>query len=320
MNIKTSTPPLYVAQGLKKSAKSISHNLASALRKPSAPPIYVCGHARSGTSWVASTLAQQPGTLYYHEPSDGRYWGWTNIPEQTGYFRLETGQENNYFQQAFDAPFAGRWSPSLRTKLKERISPRCRIVVKDVWTSICPSWVIDQYKPTTVFIVRHPCAVVASQLERKLDSYHGLNALEKQGLIPSELSQRVESMSEVERLATIWAVTTRYMLMDSKEYKTPLHIISYEDFALNPKASFMDLAEKLMLGTDLTEIENFIDRTTQHTTGDRYSTTRKSSERINLWKSVLSSRQIKEVRTITRIYSLLGSPSLGNYEHFRDYY
>ena len=273
------------------------------------PPIFVCGHARSGTSWIAATLAQTPGTVHYHEPVDGRYWGWTEQPEQTGYFRLEAGEPNGYFSSALDAPFAGRWSPSLRTPARQVWRGARRPLVKDVWSAICPRWIIERYAPVTVAVYRSPYAVVASQLERGIDSVHGINALRAQIASEHYVPSATTSLSEVQRVTLLWAITTKLMVEDLKRCENVIPV-SFRDLATAPEAGFVALAEQLDLAPSK-ELKNWVAVTTQKHEAGRYAVSRKSSERIEGWRESLSAKQVAEITAVVRDFDLPDSAVAG---------
>jgi len=77
-------------------------------------PVFVCGPPRSGTTWVAKTIASAPGSVYIHEPDNEKnnYLAFIlkrNIP-RFPYFNHKSANDN--YKKLFSLAFQGRFIQS----------------------------------------------------------------------------------------------------------------------------------------------------------------------------------------------------------------
>jgi len=140
--------------------------------------IFVTGSPRSGTSWLMEILRNIPDYTYsfeplnpiwYHEP---RKLGFhsrvylppdANWPEGEEYFKKIINGEKVGFQYLY------RFTP------KEVMSILLgkKLIVKSVRANRLLPWMAKRFQiHKLIFIVRHPCAVIASQLKTGFCGYH----------------------------------------------------------------------------------------------------------------------------------------------------
>ena len=129
--------------------------------------VVVCGSPRSGTTWLAELLATLPGTEIVLEPLD---------PERHPEASEEGLHMNMYLPPSEDAPSVRKYVDGvLRGKVKEtgmlhkevrlgRLLAPERLIVKCVRGNRLLPWIEEQFDVSSVLLLRHPCAVVSSQL------------------------------------------------------------------------------------------------------------------------------------------------------------
>lgn len=127
--------------------------------------IVICGGPRSGTTWVAQTIASIPGSGVLFEPLHPRRvpavteagFGWRT------YVRPGTQwpQGRHFLEQAFRGRILNDWTGSLM-KRPARVTTW---VVKCIRANRLLPWMSEWMQPRArLFVVRHPCAVVGSQI------------------------------------------------------------------------------------------------------------------------------------------------------------
>ena len=157
--------------------------------------ILVSGLPRSGTTWLARTIAEAPGAIYVHEPDtievDPLAWV---ARRDLGFFpTLSPGDRADDYRLLWEFAFAGGWPErvrwpqwirngaakrqlpfELRAALlrfgARRIIARGPItehqVVKSVFSVSTLEWLAEEFHPTVIVTWRHPLNLVPSWQER----------------------------------------------------------------------------------------------------------------------------------------------------------
>ncbi|MFI5342150.1 MAG: sulfotransferase [Candidatus Methylomirabilales bacterium] len=160
------------------------------------PPIFVAGSGRSGTTWVGETIASCSGCIAVFEPLH------PNSVAETPRWGVHCGFPGPYMRAGgfypvweafFDALLAGKisnswtrrdWTrvpkPLTRWWLTERIGYRLarirhrqqamranRYVIKEIRANLMLDWLASYTGARIVYLIRHPCAVIGSQLRQK---------------------------------------------------------------------------------------------------------------------------------------------------------
>jgi hypothetical protein len=244
----------------------------------------IAGSGRSGTTWVLDVLAESNGLrpvfepLYprvssvayeYHsrylEPSQ-------NEPQLRDYLtRVIERRETNSFSDYRILPTSLRldrkkfenlsafrkYVSTLRTLQRRRTQfgpalRRDKAIVKFIRANWLLPWILNQFEATAVLIVRHPAAVVDSQL-RLIEHWEPdarlARILESEHIRESYRLQldRIgsESLSTFGRLVTVWCIENAVPVKLSKSlgYAT----VFYEDLKDNYPQSWRRLADALGL-------------------------------------------------------------------------
>jgi hypothetical protein len=157
-------------------------------------------------------------------------------------------------------------------------------------------WMCRTFKmPAPIFLIRHPCAVIASQLnygwkgsERPEEPAY----LEKYPLFKSALTrtQRTE-----EYLAAEWALDQIPALIQPRPH--PWFIVTYEELMLRPEPILAKIAQKWNVEIDM-------DRATSRMRRPSTTVSKAGIRGINGWKNDLTEKQVSHILDITKQFGL----------------
>ena len=142
---------------------------AAGLQFDARDALVISGFPRSGTTWLAQTLASSPGLGVLFEPMnllrvrEARAAGcrWENFREPS-----ESWPEGEvFFRAVFGGRVLNRWTVSHLPLSKARQVERW--VVKFVRANQLLGWIINHFLiAPPVLVIRHPCAVYSSWIQR----------------------------------------------------------------------------------------------------------------------------------------------------------
>jgi len=199
-------------------------------------PLLISGSPRGGTTWLAETIAKvyQSERMLWEPLQDGNIakdgLGLSKRPfidEQTA-----TPEIDAFFQSLLQAKQANAHLLRLRKYPKNALSllRNQRLLIKFVRGNGVVGYLRRRYGiPKPLVILRHPCAVVASQLR--------MGQWEDHPHIDPGLIKRKPELADIidyqvplaERLAMTWGGD----VLAAKENAADVHIVFYEDLVLN---------------------------------------------------------------------------------------
>lgn len=269
---------------------------------PKQPPLLILSLPRSGSSWVGEILGSAANALYLREPitqSSMQQLGANKAILHIDKTQLDPAIQrfaNDAFNGIPDFPSdivhdVGQWN--LRTRSQKRI------VIKEV-NPLAAGWLISEFNPQVIFLVRHPAAVAAS--------YHKLGWLVPpiseviSGLDQVFSSTRNKAMSFI-KTNDFW-INSGYMQGGCLLYEWAYlntcpnaMCIRYEDLCEDPIGQF----HELFRATGLTwsyQTENLIREKSKG--DDRYepfSTSRKTKSMPREWTSYVCQDMANRLRT-----------------------
>lgn len=264
--------------------------------------ILVAGAARSGTTWLGDLIASQIPSRILFEPFN------PDLVPEYGAFRyfqyLRPGTQNPQFydfaQKVFTGAVRNRWID----RQNERIHSEYRIV-KEIRINLALRWLHDNFPEVPIlFLMRHPCAVVASRMELGWATDNDIEPfLSQPELVADHLAPYIDLIKRVstdeEKHAVIWCVSNLVPLkqFDGVELKT----VFYEVLCMQPKDELPGIFESM--GQKYKgHINDVIDRPSQ--------TTRSSSDvvtghdRISSWKNKLQTAQIDKILRVVDTFGM----------------
>jgi len=268
---------------------------------------------RGGSTWLSNILRQIPGSTLIWEPlfrhpsykinilnpfayphvRDLGFWWNQHIPENA-----EWPEAERFFTKLFNREIVNL---KLYRYNKLKNVPNSEIFIfKFCFGNLMLPWLVNRFEIKPIFLIRHPCAVVASQL-----NYGAFSYMKKSPVINvprwakfyeyylpfEEILKTVQTPEE--SLAVRWALTNQYLLHHSKNNRAWL-TIAYESLLLNPIE-------------ELKRIENWIERPLA-VNAEMFQTASFTSHQkeidpivqISAWKNKLTSEQIQNILGVVK--------------------
>jgi hypothetical protein len=265
--------------------------------------ILVAGVARSGTTWLAEIIASQTRARIMFEPFYSPHVQGFRDFDYVLYMRPE---DDNAALRVFAGQVLSGTirDPHWVDGHVDRFLPRCRIV-KDVRVCLFLRWLHDRFPQVPIlFIIRHPCAMVASYLAMKwsadddLDSMLGQPKLVTDHL--SELMPVIRAATEAhEKRALVWCIENLVALRQFENRH--LEIVRYEDLVLRPDVTIPRLfaAIKRPFRDSVFRVHRRPSLTVRS-----WSPLLHGGDPTRAWQSILSRSQIDDVMDIVHAFGL----------------
>lgn len=223
-------------------------------------PIVILGFGRSGTTWLSDIVSKVLGGLILFEPLHPQVCAFAaDVCYATHLAADVSRQLATYLNEVLNGVHRHRWL--LRNHLFTPLEEVSQAYVDMVWNE-CPilgfkeiranflmEWLIDHFDARVVFIIRHPCAVLAS-LRRRPRFWeefgwerHYRMFWERVITGWPEARERIRSRQKViaaactdlEKQAVMWALTTDLVARQLERRGLP--VFRYEDFYEEPFAA-----------------------------------------------------------------------------------
>jgi hypothetical protein len=198
--------------------------------------VFVAGSPRSGTTWLAEVINHDHRYRTIFEPfRPGRV-------RATGHFRsrqyLRPGAEDPALAGPIERVLTGRvrsgWTDQHNTRLVST-----RRLVKDPWSNLFLGWIADRFPEVPIVLVlRHPCAVVHSQLAMGAWKWHVDldDVLSQPDLVEDVLEPYLEVVraagTDFERHVALWCIENLVALRQLEGKRA--FVVTYEDLCLRP--------------------------------------------------------------------------------------
>ncbi|MBW2541915.1 MAG: sulfotransferase [Deltaproteobacteria bacterium] len=257
----------------------------------------IAGGARSGTTWLAELVASRTSGRLVFEPFQSEI---VSAFKGFHYFQyMRPHDEDARLLEFSKRVFSGRIRDPWVDKYVEVIRPRTR-VVKEIRANLMLRWLHLQFPSLPlVFIIRHPCAVVASRLALRWPWERDLESMLAQDRFRDDfLSARAAAIeaarSPVAKHALIWCLTHAVPL--SQFPPAELWVVFHEDLCLEPERQLGRVFARIGHPQAGTGAE----------TGRASMTARSGSgvASVDRWRQELSREQIDEVRSVVDAFGL----------------
>ena len=253
---------------------------------------------RSGSTWLGQILGVMPKSCTLFEPlhlkevpeaeTAGFSWRTFVNPEE------EWPEGETFLNRVFQGKIVNDWTA--REMSLRKVYRSNRLIVKFVRANRLLPWICRRFKvPAPILLLRHPCAVIASQLNygwkiatrpdipQYLDEY------------PQFRTTLLETEGAEEYLAALWALDQLPALL----YRTPHPwiIVTYEELILRPKETLSKVFEKWNIEIDYSDALSRIKQPSSVVSSTGISG-------ITGWKSKLSADQISRVLSTVNSFGL----------------
>lgn len=286
--------------------------------------VLIAGSPRSGTSWFMEVLGNIPNYVYLFEPLNPKFF------HEAGRLKFHSrvyvpasadwreGEE--FFKKVFSGHFIGFQSLyefTARDIMNLLLAKK--LLVKSIGINRLLPWISNKFKLNKIFyIIRHPCAVVASQLNTGWCGYHSTSP-PYQDIIPSietvvndalkikefhsDFLEKLKNITtREETLAVVWCLDNYIPLLYQKSY--PWNIVTYEKLITCGKEELSQLIKKI----GVEKIPNSAIHSLKIPSGltadnDLYVIAR-VNDQLSKWKKILSKKQAEAILKIVSDFGL----------------
>ena len=287
--------------------------LSTKISKPSKieETILLFGVPRGGTTWLLNIFSTLDNYKPIHEPFN-KYWFPINYKKISGRPYIQTEDKNelikNYLTKIFSNQIA-----SLNPASRQNNYFSKKILVKFIRANRLMPWISKNFITRSMFLlIRHPCAVISSQIESGIRGYFTKKEIPlnkkivmadflKIPLIRNNkrlMNKLYKMKTQEELLAAIWCVDTLIPLAvpDPK----PWSIVIYEKLVLNWEDELRKIFSYLNEPVPKKAYEKILipSRTTKDAA---YIGTNKQ---LSKWKKNLTESQIEQILNILELFDI----------------
>lgn len=265
--------------------------------------ITIFGAPRSGSTWLAELLSSCPEHLQIFEPLHPENVRQVKqvIPTRNHYISAEQPWDDGkkLFTKILTGKLLNPWILSQAKLLK--IFQSKRLVIKFVRANLMLDWFTQNLNVLPpVLIVRHPCAVIASQLKKGWppSKIQLLNHpyLEQ---YPSIKSKCLGLSTSEELAALAWCLRYHAPLSASKPYKFIL--VTYEELVLNGDLVLKNIFKKLQLTYSDQIARQLIKPSDTSTEKEKIN---QRDHILTSWQQTLTADQIDNILSVVNIFNM----------------
>lgn len=209
---------------------------------------------RSGSTLLAQALAAIESSCVLFEPlhlrevsaaeAAGFSWGTYRV-------RNEAWPEGEVFlRRVFEGRVINDWT-AREISVKDALGAK-RLIVKFVRATRLLPWICRTFDiPPPVLLIRHPCAVVASQLRYGWKDTERPDSPRYLGRFPAFEDVLSRTSCDEEHLAALWCLDYLPAMLEARPH--PWMLLTYEDLLLRPEAALARIAENWGVELDMAD-------------------------------------------------------------------
>ncbi len=293
--------------------------------------ISIFSEPRSGSTWLAELFCQLPKSIYIYEPlflipsySEIKELGLCFnqfIPEDVEWKEVEEFFRKLYAKEicSFSSLRLYYHNSDLRS-----IKSAKNFIYKDVNSSMLLPWLTKRFSINPIYIIRHPCAVIASQMkfgnwdyiQKDVKAYfpNPADRFKEIYEIYSDIIKNIRLPEE--RLAAEWAMHTSVPINHPDNNKRWI-TLSYEKIYQNPLDELSKVFDRLAIQMP----SNFLDliRVPSKTAIKSSVTSITEGTQLESWKKSLSKEQINNINNIVKQFNMDIYDSSGDLNERRAY-
>jgi len=291
--------------------------------------ILIVGSPRSGTTWLMEIFSAIPGYTYLFEPLNPIWYpesfevGFRSRTYLPSNFNWPAGED--YLKKIFEGKIANLpivdnpisdifQGFSVSNVLKHLFSNK--LIVKSVNMNRMLPWIAQRFNLKGIFfIVRHPCAVIASQLETGLCGYRPSlppyfdvfptleNILDEVSEIDDLDRNLINKLKTIETreeiLAAAWCLDNYNIF--SRPKSNHWKLVIYEKLVKEREIEnlFYDIGEKIPRSTF-----NRLKKPSLVTTKESRKIVKKPDQQLSKWKERLSEKQIDRILKVVSDFDI----------------
>lgn len=293
--------------------------------------ILITGTPRSGTTWLMEIVSMLPSYTYLFEPLNPV---WYPISFETGFQSrtyLPTSYEWSAGERYLEKVFTGKvFSKPLNPDQFSTHMPKGKIsvimsrllanklIVKSVNIIRLLPWVSQRFKLRKVLILlRHPCAVISSQLKTGLCGYHQsnppydyvfpnqkqiLNEAKKIGSLPDGAFNILKDISHIEELlAASWCLDYYTSLLHCKKFDWSF--VFYEKLLTDGENELRKIFNSIGEKINTAHIQR-LNVPSMTSPINKTESINNKNKQLTQWKKTLSKQQINRILKIVSSFNL----------------
>lgn len=252
--------------------------------------IVLTSSPRSGSTLLSQILSAIPKSCVLFEPL---HLGKVPEAEKAGFSwrtyvdpEIDWPEGSTFLRRVFEGRVINDWT-SCEMSVGVAYDAK-QLIVKFVRANRLLPWICSSFTtPAPIFLIRHPCAVVASQIKYGWgNAKYAPDSPPYLDIYPFFRSALEDLHSDVEYLAALWALDQLPVLL--QKTPQPWIMITYEELCLRPQITIEKLSKRLDLNLDLeAALANFkIPSSVVSCSG---------ISGVNGWKTQLTSEQVTKI-------------------------
>jgi len=284
--------------------------------------ILILGAPRSGTTWLMEIICCIPNYTSVFEPLKPLWF-----PESIKYGiipgiyyspneKWEEGKQ--YLSQIFNGQKTNCFpiqKNNLKTIMQRLLANK--IVVKSIRLNQMLPWINKNFNLRKIlFIIRHPCAVIASQIKSRwcgyynetfpyLDSYPSkeiiFNRVSKIDFLNHDIREKIKQIKTLEEiLAVAWCLDNYILLVNKRSI--PWTVISYESLVKNFKNEIINLFKEIGEEKIPKIVYKLEKKPTFVTFPKDFSKINNKPDQLSKWKKELTKTQIDNILNIVSYF------------------
>ena len=264
--------------------------------------IFLAGTARSGTTWLGDLIAANLSCRILFEPFNPNL-----VPEYRGfhYFQyLQPDVEHPEFYAFAKRVLSGEIRNRWVDRQNERIVSQFRLI-KEIRANLALKWIHHNFPEVPmIFMIRHPCAVVASRMALNWATDQDITPfLAQPDLIHNHLAPYMDVIRSAQTVETkhavIWCISN---LVPLKQFKTgEIRIVFYENLITQPERTLPAIFESIGYPYSRRVLDK-INRPSQTTRVSSAVVTQ--TDKLVHWKKIFSKMQIDSILQTVEAFDL----------------
>jgi len=274
--------------------------------------IVIAANGRGGSTWLTEVLASLPGYTVLWEPlqpgnnpevlEHGFHWV-DFIPRGA-----EAYQQREYLEEVLKGE-------NLSTRLISRsqfcplrlLQPQGGYLVKFVNASMLLPWLVDEFPVDAILLIRHPCAVVASQITHPAwggVTKKNISFPERLASFHPHLVDVFESIETKEELLAFgWAIQTYVSLFVPQPHSW--FLVTYEELVTDGHSVIEDIFNYLEHPVP-SEAYDQLDIPSATSSSHLRNGSTTGEERLTTWRRRLTASQVDKILRVVHDVGILG--------------
>lgn len=270
--------------------------------------LMICGDPRGGSTWLAEILAELPTTALLWEPLHLNHTDWFKNLGFGWRQHIPINAEWEEAKQAFSSIFQGKvlneWT-LLKTDPK-KFKDAHQLLIKFCRANALLPWLCENYnfKYKPIYLIRHPFAVVASQLKQGGWNYAFSGFEIPQGPFSEYYEPHIKFLlklkSKEEALVASWCLANKLIISTPPQDRKWIQI-TYEEMLIDPQRTI----DKILNGWDKPFTEAM-----RQKVGEKSSTTLEGSpihdtkKQLENWRNSFTPRQIYKMQHVLDYFGI----------------